>query len=153
MELSKITKKYFKEEDWIDLNDATNITSVYKIAERILDRMPDNLVQVCGPITTGGRGSVEANLEVFNDKIKELQNSGLNVFDQMPFEDPMHRIMLDFQKTKNEYMNSILDDFYLPLFETRKIKELHFLPDWQSSKGACWEHDMAIKLGIKIHYL
>lgn len=153
MELSKITKKYFKDEDWEDLNKASNIANVYEVALRVLSRMPENLSQVCGPITTGGKGSIEDNLEEFNNRIKELQESGVDVFDQMPFEEPMHRIMLDFQKTKNEYMNSILDDFYLPLFKTNKIKQLYFIPGWKSSKGSCWEHDTANKLGIKINYL
>lgn len=152
MELSKITKKYFRDEDFSDLNEAPDIVSIYKVAERILTRMPDNLVQVCGPITSGGKGSIKENLEVFSNKIKELQESGLDVFDQMPFEEPMHRVMLEFQKTENGYMNSILNDFYLPLFKTKRIKELYFIQGWESSKGSCWEHNTAINLGIKINY-
>ncbi len=103
----------------------------------------------------GGKGSIEANLEEFNNQIKKLQDKGLNVFDQMPFEEPMHRLLIEFLKTrsKNEYMDSILTEFYLPLFESGYIKELYFLPDWQSSNGAKWEHEQAKKLGIKIVYL
>ncbi len=42
----------------------------------------------------------------------------------MPYEELMHKMMLSF--SKNEYMSSILDDFYLPLFESGHINELHF---------------------------
>ncbi len=52
-----------------------------------------------------------------------------------------------------EYATMLLTDFYQPLFETGLIKILYFLPDWQSSVGARWEHDQALKLGIEIVYL
>lgn len=150
MELSRKTKEYWEEKDWEDINKASSIKDLFIVALRILNRMPDGLAQICGPISTGGKGSIEANLEEFNNKIKDLQNKGLNIFDQMPFEAPMHKMVINY--SKNEYMNSILNDFYLPLFETGRIKELHFLQDWQSSIGANWEHEKAKKLGIKIIY-
>lgn len=151
MELSKITKNYFKEKDWQDIEKAQSIKDLYIIADRIMNRIPKPRIQVCGPILTGGKGSINANLEVFNNKIKELQEKNLNVLDQMPFEDPMHKMMLNFSK-KDEYMESILTDFYLPIFEGNYINEVHFLPDWQSSYGATWEHEQASRLGIKIVY-
>jgi hypothetical protein len=151
MELSNITKKYWEEKDWADLDQSESVKDLYVIACRILERMPKNLSQVCGPISTGGKGNVEDNLLEFNKRIIELQEKGLNVFDQMPFEDPMHRMMLSF--SKEEYMSNILTDFYLPLFEIGRISELYFLPDWKSSHGAKWEHEQAKRLGIKINYL
>jgi hypothetical protein len=150
MELSDITKQYFKEGDWQDIKKAESIRDLFIVAGRIMNRIPEPRVQVCGPISTGGKGSIDANLEVFNNKIKELQTEGFNVFDQMPFEEPMHKMMLRF--SKEEYMESILIDFYLPIFEGGYINELHFLPDWQSSHGANWEHKQAEKLAIKIIY-
>lgn len=150
MELSKKTKEYWKPEDWKDISEASSVKDLFVVALRILSRMPEVLAQVCGPISTGGKGSVDANLEEFNNKIKELQNKGLNIFDQMPFETPMYKMMVNY--SKNEYMYSILNDFYLPLFETGRIKELYFLPDWKSSKGANWEHEQAKRLNIKINY-
>lgn len=151
MELSNITKKYFKEKDWQDIENAESIKDLFIVASRIMNRIPEPRIQVCGPISTGGRGSIDANLKVFNTKIKELQYKNLNVFDQMPFEDPMHKMMLKFTK-KDEYMESILTDFYLPIFEGNYISEFHFLPDWQSSYGATWEHEQAKRIGIKIIY-
>ncbi|HLP86918.1 MAG TPA: DUF4406 domain-containing protein [Candidatus Paceibacterota bacterium] len=151
MELSNITKKYFNKEDWQDLEKAQSVKELYIVANRIINRIPEPRIQVCGPISTGGKGSIEKNMEVFNEKIKELQEKGFNVFDQMPFEDPMHRIILNSKK--EEYMESILTDFYLPIFESRYVSELHFLPDWQSSRGANWEHEQAKRLGIKINYI
>ena len=151
MELSNLTKKYFKKEDWQDIDKAESIKDLYIVASRIMNRVPEPRIQVCGPISTGGKGSINANLEVFNNKIKELQSEGFNVFDQMPFETPMHKMILKFM-TKDKYMESILTDFYLPIFEGGYISELHFLPDWKSSYGANWEHEQAERLGIKIIY-
>lgn len=151
MELSNITKKYYRKEDWQDIEKAKSIKDLYIIADRIINRVPKPRIQVCGPISTGGRGSIKDNLEEFNNKIKELQAKGLNVFDQMPFEGTMYKIMLKI--SKKEYMENILTDFYLPIFEGGYIDELHFLPDWQSSYGANWEHEQAKRLGIKIKYI
>lgn len=151
MELSNITKKYWKDEDWSDLDKSESVKDLYIIAIRILGRMEKPLSQVCGPISTGGKGNVKDNLLEFNNKIKELQEKGFNVFDQMPYEDPMYRMMVNF--SKEEYMENILTDFYLPLFESGHIKELYFLPDWKSSHGATWEHEQAKRLGIKIKYV
>lgn len=150
MELSNITKKYWKDEDWIDLKGAESIKDLYKIASKILQRMPKPIIQVCGPISTGGKGSIPDNLEVFNRKIKDLQDRGLIVFDQMPFEEPMHKMIM--VNSEREYFEDILTDFYLPLFESGNIKELHFLSGWKSSRGAMWEHEQAKRLKIKIIY-
>ena len=152
MELSNITKQYWTEKDWHDLEDVKTVKDLYIIASIIVNRVPTPRVQVCGPISTGGKGSIENNLEVFNDRIKELQKEGLNVFDQMPFEGPMHKMVLDYTK-KDEYLDDILTDFYLQRFESGNISELYFLPDWKSSYGAKWEHEQAERLKLKITYL
>jgi len=151
MELSRITKQYYKEEDWLDIEKAETIKDLYLVAERVISRLPEPRVQVCGPISTGGKGSIDANLETFNEKIKELQKNGLNVFDQMPFEEQIGKLVHSIEE-KGEYAETILLDFYLPIFEGNYINELHFLPDWSSSYGANWEHEQAKRLGIKIIY-
>lgn len=133
------------------LDKASSHKDLFKIAEKILKCMPSPIGQVCGPISTGGAGSIEENLKRFEVAIARLQNTGLNIFDQMPFEKPMHRIIS--QKIDGKYDKSILDDFYLPIFESGMVKKLYFLPDWESSTGAKWEHEQAKRLGIEIEYL
>lgn len=152
MELSKKTKTYWEEKDWQDLNNVESVSDFYVIAKRIINRMPKNLVQVCGPIGTGGLGSKEANLNAFNETIKDLQRKGLNVFDQMPFEAPMQELK-EKVMPNGEYFESILTDFYQPLFESSVIYKFCFMPNWQSSKGANWEHEKAKELNIEIVYL
>ncbi|MFZ2072590.1 MAG: DUF4406 domain-containing protein [Minisyncoccia bacterium] len=151
MELSKKTKEYWEEKDWEDLEKAENMAELFVVAKRIIERMEKPLAQVCGPISTGGLGSIDANLCAFNKKIKELQDKGLNMFDQMPFQISMKKLTERF--SPDRYFDSILTDFYCPLFESGAISRFYFLPDWQSSKGAKWEHEQAKRLGIEIIYL
>ena len=68
MELSKKTKEYWEDRDWKDLEKVESAADLYAIAERIIAHMEKPLVQVCGPVGTGGLGSVEKNLEIFNRK-------------------------------------------------------------------------------------
>ncbi len=145
------TSKYWTEEDLKGVKDAKDFKELFVIADRVLRRMPQPIVQVCGPIGTGGLGTVEANLEAFDKTIRHLQEKGLNVFDQMPFEWPMQVMKMKLDLTT--YPEMILSDFYEPIFNSGLVKELYFMPDWQSSKGATWEHEKAKQLGIKINYL
>ena len=152
MEFSEITKKYWEEKDWQDLEKAESMKELYLIAERIINRMPKPIVQVCGPIANGGLGSIEANLNAFNQTIKGLQNKGVNVFDQMPFEEPM-QVFKKKAVIKEEVFKSIMEDFYLPIFKSGLISTFYFMPSWQTSLGSKWEHKKAKALGIEIKYL
>jgi Domain of unknown function (DUF4406) len=148
MEISEITKKYWTPQDLVDLEKCEDPSSMHAIARRIIDRMPRPIVEVCGPIGSGGLGNLEANLTLFNKTIQELQANGLHVFDQMPFEYPMQAL-----KKKLADPMQILNEFYLPLFESKEIATFYFIPGWESSVGSNWEHDLGKKLGIEIIYL
>lgn len=151
MELSKKTKEYWKDQDWKDLGKVESVVDLHVIAERIIARMEKPLIQVCGPIGTGGLGSIEKNLDAFNNTILYLQSKGLSVFDQMPFEAQMQNLKKKFSAEK--VVNDILNDFYLPIFKSGSISAFYFMPNWQTSFGAKWEHEEAQRLGIEIIYL
>lgn len=151
MELHPSTKQYWTDEDFTYIESIETLKEMYVLAERILSRMPDPIIEVCGPISTGGRGSVEANLEAFRATICALQDDGKHVFDQTPFEVGFKRVTRNLEP--GEYMEAILTDFYQPIFESGRISTFYFMPDWQSSKGARWEHEQAKRLGIEIFYL
>ncbi len=108
------------------------------------------VAMVCGPISTGGKGSRQRNLEVFSKAINKVSNGGLLVFSQMPFEDDMERI---YKSDPALQGLKLLEEFYLPLFKTGFIKLMCFLPGWENSIGANWEHDQAKKLNIPVLYL
>lgn len=151
MDLNHSTRQYWTDEDILLLEQAESTEHMLDIALRVLHRMPEPIGQVCGPISTGGRGSIVENLIAFNETILFLQSEGRIIFNQMPFEAPMQRIKTTLPP--GEYATALLTDFYLPIFTSGLIKKLYFMPDWESSKGAKWEHDQAKQLGIEIEYI
>ncbi len=142
--LQRPNGKYWQEEDFQAREDAKTYNDLLIIALRILDRMPEPRVQICGPISTGGKGSIEANIAEFEKAILYFSAQGENVFDQMPFEEAMQRIKKDVVG----YDKRLLNEFYLPIFKSGKIKKLLFLPGWKSSEGASWEHEQTEVLKI-----
>lgn len=107
------------------------------------------LGMVCGPISTGGLGTIEANLGRFALAIDGLQARGYHVFSQMPYETALHRIR-DAAVGHGTYDMNLLEEFYLPLFESGYVRRKFFIPGWQTSKGTTWERNHAIRLGIEI---
>lgn len=150
-EISKKTKEYWKDEDSNHLTEAKSVADIFAVAQIVLSRMSGKMGQVCGPVTNGGFGSVEENLNHLSKQIEELQEKGLTVFDQIPFEETFHRVVRD--ETLNQKYQNILTDFYEPLFTLGRIDTLYFVKGWESSRGANWEHDKAKELGLSIVYL
>lgn len=119
-----------------------------EFAIAMLATMPQPICQVCGPITTGGRGSFEENLKVIDCGIRYLRVQGKSVFDQQPYQATMQRL----KAITPEYHGSVLEEFYLPIFRSGYIADLYFVPGWRSSVGAQWEHARALELGIRTWY-
>ncbi len=147
---NSVSDTYWTGEDFEASMHAEDCKDLFVIVEKILARMPDGLLQVCGPISTGGFGSVEKNLFRFDEKIKELQAEGRPVFDQMYLEAPI--MMLRNKGERQNFHMEILNDLYLPIFKSGKISKVYFLKGWESSQGATWEHNLAKELGFEIEY-
>lgn len=147
----KRNQVYWTPEDIAALERAQSFGELSKIALRVLSRMPKTVGQVCGPISTGGVGSIPGNLKVFDQTIQQLVDKGVHIFDQMPFEEHFFRIIQAEWGTRHN--NQLLTDFYLPILQSGHIKTLYFMRGWQSSQGATWEHEKAQRLGIRIVYL
>lgn len=109
--------------------------------------------QVCGPISTGGKWDVGENLATFNKAIVCLDSLQIYLFDQMPFEVPIQRIKgLRERVLQKNYDDTLLSDFYLPIFQSKLVQCMVFLPGWQHSTGSVWEHKQAEALNIEICY-
>lgn len=113
------------------------------------------IVQICGPMSTGGRGSLEENMLVFAHAIRLLDDShyflspGEVPFDQIPCQDAIKRIA-QYKPGDTAYDQRILTDFYEPLFGARIVKACYFLPGWETSHGARWERDIVPVYGIAV---
>jgi hypothetical protein len=140
-----------------ELERAGTIREVTTIALKVLHRMRQPIIDVCGPISTGGLGHIDKNLKVFRATIQKLCKLGHSVFDLVPYEDAIKRIRDDLEArhsfTKEQSEDIILYGFYLPLFESGLIKRLAFMPGWDKSRGASWERKIASWLGIPIEDL
>ena len=146
-----MSRKYWTKSNFEQLTTAKSHKEMFYIAEDVLSRMPRHRVQVCGPISTGGAGSIEANIKIFARVIDAFTKQGLVVFDQTLFENAMYKIRM--KNSPDNYDHDILNDFYSPIFENKLIDEVHFLPDWHTSVGASWEHEIASKHRMKIIYI
>ncbi len=114
---------------------------------------PDTkIIHVCGPWTTGGKGSLEENIKFLEENISQLENQGYTVFKQSSFEDKMFDIKAQ-RKEQNLFKHydwDLLHGCYVPIFSSNIFDHLVFLPGYESSIGAQWEYDMALKYGIDI---
>jgi len=149
-------------QNWTDgdlkkLDGISNYGDLVKVAIPILSRISrdraEEVVQVCGPIYTGGRSSPEENLKVFGLVIGHLASEGKTVFDQRPFEGVMQEIK-KVRKTVG-YPYDLLEEFYGPVFASGYVRTLYFIPGWrrtdasEGSIGTQWEFHRAGRLGIR----
>lgn len=143
--------------DYVELATATSYEEIGAVALRIQERYPDELVQVCGPISTGGFGDVKKNLYVFEKTIVALLRQGLNVYNQMPLEKDMMRVRKIDPPGEGQY--PLLEGIYRPLFASGKLVKAYFIHGWDGSQdtppsiGSLWEHNCCKEYGIPIDYL
>jgi hypothetical protein len=139
----------------IDKNKLDSAETFEELADVAIDMLKHMslsgkpIVEICGPISTGGLGSVEKNLARIKKAIEIANKNNLQVFDNTPFEDAMNRLSAKYPKV-NGYPVAILEIFYRKIFESGLISKVFFLSDWQSSKGATWERNIAPTLNIEV---
>lgn len=131
------------------LRNAKTYAEIGSIALQVQKDMEFKVEQVCGPIGTGGYGTLDQNLESFGRTIDKLKQLGLPMYDQRPMESAIQRI----KNGSTIYPKGILTEIYLPLFESGGISKVYFMHNWQTSTGARWENEQCKRLGIDIRYL
>ena len=144
---------YWEDNHLVLMKNATNYEALSLIALDIFKNMPSPICQVCGPISSGGEGSIEENLKIFKKTISRLVKEGHTIFDQTYFEKPMSIIRSTYDCSEEERNDILLNEFYKPVFESGFVKKTFFMHGWESSQGARWEHNLIIKLGIEKIYL
>lgn len=134
------------------LDAAKQYACLLPVALSLLDLLHEEgqeISMVCGPISTGGFGTIEANEQHFSKVINHLsQRHGLVIFDQMVFEPVIKRLKVNLQPEGYDWR--ILYDFYLPIFRTGRIRQKFFIPGWDKSIGARWERLQAPLHNIKV---
>ncbi|MBI5732745.1 DUF4406 domain-containing protein [Candidatus Jorgensenbacteria bacterium] len=143
-------ERYFTFDDLNNMKAAKTFSGLSIVAMRIIKRMPQPVAMVSGPLSTGGLGSFKENLIVFEEAVQKLSGQGLYVFNQLPFEEHMWRIA---QAPAYRGADELLEEFYLPIFESGLVKSIYFIKGWETSYGASWEHRHAERLNIECIYL
>ena len=145
---------HFTAQDKADIASAGDFHELADIAITVLERMRKNtphlIVEVCGPMTTGGFGDVEKNMKFFEHSIVILEQKGMIVFNQIMFQEAMVKICSSPDEVRSGYCKNILDIFYRRVFESGYVDQMWFLPTWRTSGGARWERKMAENLQIPI---
>ena len=139
---------YWTADDTLAVKKVKTFQDLLEIALGILKKMPQPIQQICGPISTGGRGSMKENMFRFKNAIDVLNENGWNVFDQLPFQEGM--MIVSHHLEDGKYDTDILDIFYKGIFESGYVKKAVFLPEWQSSIGAKWEREIVTKLDLEV---
>lgn len=139
------TRTWYRPHDFEDIRTASSIGELFTIALRTIRRSDARwpIDILCGPMTTGGFGSLETNLAVFRRSLDLLsQEQGYRPFDQMPFQPALARLAASLPR-RNGYCSAILQEFYFPLFEFMAVEGYLrrgiFLPRWATSVGATHE--------------
>lgn len=140
---------FWDEEDYKELGAADTFASLVPIALRVAGRMTPPIAMVSGPVSTGGRGSIEANLHMLSAAVDLAYEKGHNIFDQNPFEEKLQELKKQCVHADG-YCQELLEQFYRPIFESGVIKKMYFLPAWTTSTGARWERVQCERLSIEI---
>ena len=139
----------YTDADFSAMEKTASFKELVPIAMQIINRICPPVGFVCGPISAaGGTKSVKRNTEIFQSHIEFLERKGLKIFNQLPFEKTLWRILAE---GKNE--SNLLKDFYQPLFDSGAFNIFYFIPGWESSYGASWEFRKAQELEITIIHL
>jgi hypothetical protein len=145
-----LVREYWTEKDHLALDNARSFEELSEIALAILTRMQrptEQVCTICGPMSTGGLGSLEANMARFSLAVNRAKYNGLLVFEQIPFQNAIVRLSLH-KTRRGEYNHDILELFYRRVFESRHIHRTLFLPGWEDSVGAKWERNLVTSLGL-----
>lgn len=145
--------RHYKEKHYSAIDTAKTYEELCAIALDVLKNMPQPIVVVCGPLSTGGTGDIKKNLALIEQTIYKLSDRGQQVFNYLPFEKAIPTLKAKFGENTREKNQLLLDNFYLAIYSSGFIKKMYFLDGWELSHGASWEREIAKKHSIEIEDL
>ena len=140
--------EFWRGEEFVSLKTISSFDELATIGVRVISRLPEPVVEVCGPITTGGRGSLKENLHVFEHVTMRLGEDGYHVFNLLNFQPTIDRLAREWAVNNQGYCWPILNIFFRQVFDAKKINFGYFIPGWESSVGARWEREALKVLGV-----
>ncbi len=137
-------KTYLTDDEKAKLSVARTIGELVEIGLAMLERMPQPVRWVAGPLTSGKRTPQEnrrrLNLTIFRSK-----EVGATTFNYLPFQrramQILHQELRGCILTRGEerkLQEQLRDELYVPFFESGKITELCIMPDSEESLNVHW---------------
>jgi hypothetical protein len=109
-----------------------------------LRALPQPVVRVSGPLTSGGYGYDE-NLRRFILAQEKLREQGLTVFDYFEGNHDERQIV-----PLGLSWPEVMEHYHRPIMATGLLKTVFMMPRWEESNGAQYEHRFAEELGLEI---
>ncbi len=123
-------RSFWTKREYELLDKVNSFEEMADVAISVLLRMRETdrdreIVQICGPTSTGGFGNRADNMARFQLAIDRATNNGLTVFDQIPCQRAIIRICRF--KDNGLYNWDILEVFYRKIFESGHVQKTLFL--------------------------
>lgn len=116
--------------------------------------MPDGVAGICDPISQHRAKHEKETL--FTKTTQALIEKGYVIFDDRPFFKKINELKENWfiaHNPSNGICTAIVDEFFMPLLATRKIKTLLTFPNFDVFYTSYWEGSHAKDYGIKVHEL
>lgn len=144
---------YWKDRDLYLLNKVKTFEEIADVNDSVLERMPNNLIQVCGPISDLDKKTKELKEKIFRRSIAEYRRNGMIPFDHSYTWKTIDRLAQKWTEKNMGYCMPILEVVYTRIFNSGKISEVSFLPNlpiWQPSIDIEWERKNIPNFNIDI---
>ena len=112
-----------------------------------LENLPQPVVRVSGPITSGGFGYDE-NIRRFILAQQALRDQGYTVFDYFEDNDD-EDVIKRLDVTPGEVMNF----YHQPILKTGLITTVYMMPRWEDSGGARAEHKHFVSNNLEVELI
>jgi hypothetical protein len=133
-------------------SQVSTFSDLYTISLFLLQKAGDlKKTIVIGPVTSKDGNTREKNLEALSYHSDKLSGEGWAVLDLHSFQFAIDTLIKQLQITR--YPHEILDEFTLPLIESRLFTAIHVLDSYHESLGATLEHDKALGCDVPLIYI
>lgn len=119
---------------YLYMDKEKKISELAAAAIERLKELPQPVVRICGPLTSGGNG-YEENLALFKKAEKILIEKGFTVFDYFTNnhdEEDIYEMGMNWE--------TVMELYHKPILAANILDTAFLLPDWQNSNGSCFEH-------------
>lgn len=149
MELKNTHMRHLmRDNDHASIACAQSFHELLTIGIDLAKRLTPPAIQLSGPMTTGGLGTLESNVEFMRTATQSLIDQGHAVFDILIFHNTIMRLLA--MRDDPGYPYDLMEIFFRGMFASGHIHAVYFLPGWESSVGSRWERECVTQLGLAI---